>query len=570
MSNSAPAGRRPGMFDFSHLRGDLFGGLTAGVVALPLALAFGEASGAGPIAGVWGAILTGFFAALFGGTNTQVTGPTGPMVVVFAGVFASLSGNPALVFAAVVLAGIIQILFGIFRLGEYIRLVPYPVISGFMTGIGAIIILLQAPRLFGYEPESGGTISAIEAIPGALMDPNLAAAGLGFLTLAIVFFWPSALRKFVPSPLAALVIATAISAFFNMNEQFGVPILGSEITTGLPHFVVPTFSADTAFIILKAAIILAALGMIDSLLTSLVADNMTRTRHNSNRELIGQGIGNAMAGFFGAIPGAGATMRTVVNIKTGGVTRLSGMIHAVVLLSVAVMPFMTPLAQAIPHAVLAGILVKVGLDIVDVAYLKRAHKGPRWDLFLMALVLFITVFVDLITAVGVGVFLAGLGFVKSIADQQLEDIAKGDFDALDAESRSIIEQADGHIRVFEFSGPLSFGAAADLSHRIREVSEGHDVIVLDFHKLPSIDVSAARAVESIVTDATAEGTTVFTAGMTDKVSGVLGALGADQGIPEAHRFPTVHDALKAAKARLATGAEKGAGAETSEASAAPA
>ena len=238
-------------FDTSNMRGDIYGGLTAGIVALPLALAFGEASGAGPIAGLWGAIFVGFFASLFGGTGSNVSGPTGPMVVVFAGVFASLSGEPALIFAAVVLAGILQILFGILRFGKYIRLVPYPVVSGFMSGIGCIIIALQAARLFGHEPEGGGTIPALTAIPSAVADPNFIALGIGVLTLIIVFTWPAKWGRFLPGPLAALVIGTVLSVMMP-----GSPLLGS-IPTGLPSFVMPEFSQDTYLIVIEAAVILS-------------------------------------------------------------------------------------------------------------------------------------------------------------------------------------------------------------------------------------------------------------------------------------------------------------------------
>ena len=356
-------------FDTSNLRGDIFGGITAGIVALPLALAFGEASGAGPIAGMWGAIFVGFFAALFGGTGSQVSGPTGPMVVVFAGVFASLSGRPELVFAAVVLAGLIQVGLGFMKMGQYIRLVPYPVVSGFMSGIGCIIIALQVSRLFGHEPEAPGTIPALLEIGDAVTAPVWSALLIGASTLLVIFTWPKSLATYLPPPLAALIIGTVISLFVP-----GAPILG-DIPTGFPEFIMPAFSASTFAIVLEAAVILAALGAIDSLLTSLVADNMTRTRHDSDQELIGQGIGNTVAGLFGAIPGAGATMRTVINIRTGGQTRISGMLHSLLLLAIVIS--LAPLAKLIPHAALAGILIKVGYDIIDVAYLKRAHRGPR-------------------------------------------------------------------------------------------------------------------------------------------------------------------------------------------------
>lgn len=534
------------MFGFTkdNLRGDLFGGLTAGIVALPLALAFGEASGAGPIAGLYGAIIVGFFASLFGGTNSQISGPTGPMIVVFAGVYGSLNGDASLVFATVVLAGVVQIVFGVLKFGQYIRLVPYPVVSGFMSGIGCIIIALQTSRLFGHEPEGSGTIPALTAIPAAVMDPIWVALGLGLLTLIIVFNWPKQWGKFVPAPLAALLIGTVLSVFVS-----GAPVLG-DIPTGLPSFIMPSFSQDTIYVVIEAAIVLALLGSIDSLLTSLVADNMTRTRHNSNQELIGQGIGNMVAGFFGGIPGAGATMRTVVNIRTGGATKISGMTHSLLLLTIVVS--LAPLAAQIPHAVLAGILVKVGYDIIDVGYLKRAHKGPRWDLVLMVSVLGLTVFVDLITAVVVGVVMASLAFVKQIADLQLEKLGgvttEGLSIDLSEEEDKLFQSANKRISLFDFGGPLSFGAAADLGHQVREKSKGYgQALVLDFSRVPFVDVSAARAVETIGCDAEDSGKRVFISGMNQEVKDTLTSLEADCCLPVDIYFDNRLQALQAAK-----------------------
>ena len=531
--------------DFSNLRGDLMGGVTAGVVALPLALAFGEASGAGPIAGLWGAIIVGFFAALFGGTGSQVSGPTGPMVVVFAGVFASLSGDPGLVFAAVVLAGGLQILMGVLKLGQYIRLVPYPVVSGFMSGIGVIIIALQLSRLFGHEPDGGGTIPALTAIPGAVAAPVWPALLVGVLSLAIVFYWPKSWARYMPGALAALIIGTLVSLAVP-----GAPILG-DIPTGFPEFRLPVITGETAPIIIEAAVILALLGAIDSLLTSLVADNMTRGRHDSNRELIGQGVGNAVAGLFGAIPGAGATMRTVVNIRSGGLTNISGMTHALVLLGVVIS--FAPLAERIPHAVLAGILVKVGYDIIDWGYLRRAHRGPRWDLALMALVLVLTVFVDLITAVAAGVVLAALAFVKQIADMQIEKIRSISPRDLDnPEEQGLLDRLKGKVILFDFGGPLSFGAAADLGHHVRaRVESGAEAMILDFSRVPFIDLSAARAVETIAADAHQAGRAVFITGMNDAVRKTLEGLAADKHLPaDAHyatRIEALRDLVKAVK-----------------------
>ncbi|WP_334012830.1 SulP family inorganic anion transporter [Alteromonas sp. S167] len=526
--------------NLSNIRGDLTGGLTAGIVALPLALALGVASGLGPMAGLYGAIAVGFFAALFGGTPAQISGPTGPMVVVLAGLFASLSGDASLIFTAVILAGIFQIVFGVLGVGQYIRLVPYPVISGFMSGIGAIIIILQIGRLLGHEPP-GGTIGALTYLPTALADIDFITLALGLGTLVIAYKWPPALGKFVPGALAALIIGTLVSL------ALSVPVLG-DIPTGLPSLHLPVFDQSKALLILEAAFILAVLGAIDSLLTSLVADNMTRTRHDSNKELIGQGIGNTFAGLIGGIAGAGATMRTVVNIRSGGKYNISGMTHALVLLAIVL--GLSPLAAQIPHAVLAGILVKVGLDIIDWSYLKRAHKGPRWDFALMLMVLGLTVFVDLITAVGVGVVFAALAYVKQIARLQIEELNKIPESLNDPAENKLLESLKGKVSIFSFGGPLSFGAAADLGHHVRErVKPGSKFTILDFSRVPLMDVSAAMAVDTVTSDALAAGRQLLICGANEEVNKVL------EGVNEAHpgipNYATLHEALLHAKKNVA-------------------
>ncbi len=549
------------IFDFSHFRGDLFGGLTAGIVALPLGLAFGAGvfphdPQLGATAGLWGAIIVGFFAAAFGGTDTQISGPTGPMVVVFAGLLASLTAalgaaNPSaaplditlmaipLLFGAVILGGLLQIGMGVLRLGKYIKLVPYPVISGFMSGIGVIIIMLQFSQLFGSKPDGGTVFAALSAIPKALASPNYLALALGALTLVIVFFWPKKIGKFLPSTLAALIIVTIISMFIP-----GAPLLG-EIQAGIPSFIIPSFSTSTILLVLEAAIVLAVLGAIDSLLTSLVADNVTRTRHNSDQELIGQGIGNTIAGFFGALPGAGATMRTMVNIRTGGVTKLSGMIHGLALAAIVLVA--APLAAKIPNAVLAGILVKVGLDIIDFKYIKTAFKGPRWDFFLMMLVLLMTVFVNLIIAVGVGVFLAALAYVKLVGDEQIKAVGEAVPVRVTDEERELIEQSDGAVTMFDFGSPLSFGAAADLGHHVRQrMKAGSTAVVLDFSRMTFIDVSAAHAIETIAMDAKDVGKLVYASGINETVKSKLIGLDVYKALTQDHIFTDRTEALKAA------------------------
>jgi SulP family sulfate permease len=488
---------------FRNLRGDLFGGLTAAIVALPLALAFGVSSGAGAIAGLYGAIFVGFFAALFGGTPAQVSGPTGPMTVVMTTVIAALvARHPdtglTLAFTVIMLGGLFQILFGLLRLGQYITLMPYTVISGFMSGIGVIIILIQIPPLLGYQG-TGGVWSTVQQIPTYLSQPNPIATGLGLLTLAIVFAAPPKLNRILPSPLLALVFVTLLSVVLFSNAD--IPRIG-QIPTGLPKLRMPTFTFSELKEMFRYGLMLGVLGSIDSLLTSLVADSITRTQHDSDKELIGQGIGNCLSGLFGGLPGAGATMRTVVNVQAGGKTPLSGMVHALVLLLVVF--WARPLTTVIPHAVLAGLLLKVGIDIIDWGFIKRAHHLSFKGTGLMYLVLLLTVFVDLITAVVVGAFIANLLTIKRLTDVQSDRVQAitdpTQCNNLTSAEQEILTQAGGDILLFQLGGPMSFGAAKIISRRMSIVKD-YQALVLDLSEVPSIGVTAALAVETMVEDA---------------------------------------------------------------------
>jgi len=356
-------------YSLRTFRGDFFGGLTAGVVALPLALAFGVASGFGAVAGLYGAIALGFFAALLGGTSTQVSGPTGPMTVIFAAAIVAFPGDATAVLGVVFLAGILQIAFGFMKVGVFIRYMPYPVISGFMSGIGVIIILLQLHPLLG-AASVGSPLQAVLNLPASISSVNLYSLVLALITMAIVFLTPARISRVVPSPLLALLGGSLVSIMFN----FPVAVIG-EIPSGLPEFALPLFSVALLPKIIPMALALAVLGVIDSLLTSVVADSMTKTRHNSNQELIGQGMGNILASLIGGLPGAGATMRTVVNVKAGGTTRISGMTHSLFLL--AILLGLGRYAALIPLPVLAGILMKVGVDILDYRLLRMVKRVPR-------------------------------------------------------------------------------------------------------------------------------------------------------------------------------------------------
>jgi len=484
---------------FNNIRGDIFGGLTAAVVALPLALAFGVSSGAGPIAGLYGAIFVGFFAALFGGTPAQVSGPTGPMTVIMAAIFTEYTAmdpvqGPILAFTVVIMGGLFQIGFGLARIGRYINYVPLPVVSGFMSGIGVIIILLQLGPLLGY-PSSSGPMTSLIALPDALANLNVTALILGVVSIVIVYLTPAKLGKFIPSPLLALLIGTAL--WFALPDK-GVTVLG-DIPTGLPDFMLPVISLELLPGMIKSALILALLGTIDSLLTSLVADNITRSHHESDRELIGQGIGNTIAGFFGGLPGAGATMRTVVNVRAGGLTPISGSLHALVLLAIVL--GMGPIASNIPHVVLAGILIKVGTDIIDWDYLKRIHVSPRPGVIIMFTVLIITVFVDLIMAVGIGMTMAAMLHLKRHSDLQLSKInvrrSADEETPVSDEEASILNDSDGHILLFHIGGPLSFGSAKEMVKMLAYQQE-YQILVLDMSDVPSLDYTSSRAIKDMV------------------------------------------------------------------------
>lgn len=532
---------------FDNLRGDIYGGLTAAVVALPLALAFGVASGAGPVAGLYGAIFVGLFAALFGGTPAQVSGPTGPMTVVMAGIITQYAHEPALAFTVVMMGGLFQVLFGMFKLGRYISLMPFPVISGFMTGIGCIIIILEIAPLFGHAPPPGGVLAVVLALPDLVAAPQWSALAVGILSLGIVYLMPTRLAHLVPPPLAALVVGTVVVAFLLP----GAPVLG-DIPTGFPDPGLPQFEVALIPDMVQSALVLALLGSIDSLLTSLVADNVTQTHHDSDCELIGQGIGNMIAGAFGAIPGAGATMRTVVNVRAGGRTPISGALHALVLLAVVL--GVGGLAERIPHAVLAGILLKVGVDIIDWGYIKRMHRAPKAGVFFMVVVMLLTVFVDLITAVGVGIVLASLLFVKRMSDLQIASMktitGHSDETPLSDEESALIEAGHGRIIMFHLSGPISFGAAKGLARRLGAADE-YGVLVLDLTDVPMIDSSASLAVEDAVRQAHDRHKPVYLVGVGPAIENVLRQLGVIDMIGEDHRYETRFEALRHAVADIA-------------------
>jgi len=475
------------------VKGNLFGGMTAAVIALPLALAFGVASGLGATAGLYGAIVLGFVAAFVGGTPTQISGPTGPMTVMIAAAVVALHGDLQMIAATIFLAGMFQIVFGFMNLGRFVRYIPYPVISGFMSGIGVIIIVLQINPFLGVASDAS-VLHVLTSLPQTMAQSSLSALVLATLALAIVFFTPPSISRWLPTPLIALLVLTPVSALFDLP----VATIG-DIPSGLPDFVMPSFSFDQVNVIVPLAFTLALLGTIDSLLTSIVADSLTQTRHRPNRELFGQGIGNALCAFVGAIPGAGATMRTVINIKSGGTGNLSGMFHAVMLLGIVL--FFAPLASAIPLAVLAGILIKVGLDILDYRFIEVWKDSPRHDLAIMGTVFFVTVFIDLITAVFVGVVLASLSIVYRITEATHVDLVSSD-----SEENPIA--LPDHVRIIRVEGAFFFGSSNAFENRV-STALGIRTMIIDIAAVPFLDITAIFTLKDMLATLKRAGVEVY-------------------------------------------------------------
>ncbi|WP_084191101.1 SulP family inorganic anion transporter [Methylomarinum vadi] len=539
-------------FKLANLSGDLFGGLTAGVVALPLALAFGVQSGLGAIAGLYGAIMLGFIAALFGGTPTQISGPTGPMTVVASTVVASAveihSGSLEQAMGSVVaifmLAGLFQILLGMLKVGEYIRYIPYPVISGFMTGIGVIIISLELFPLLGHASPKR-IPDVFVHLPEIIDRINVAAIGLATATIVIIYLIPRLFSK-IPSTLAALVLGTLATALLELD----VPCIG-EIPQGLPslHFAsLAKIDLDLPILFVMPALTLAALGTLDSLLTSVVADNMTKTQHDSNRELFGQGLGNIASALIGGIPGAGATMRTVVNIKSGGRTRFSGMVHSIAM--VLVLLGAGQYAALVSQPVLAGILITVGIGIIDYKGLKHIRHVPRIDSIVMLTVLAITVFADLLVAIAVGMVLASVLFMKKMSDILEAHYMVGPVGSFAREESwsdelNVSEKVSEQVYIKHFGGPIFFGFVNKLQAMTRALPQV-GVVIFRMKNVPYIDQSGIYAIEEAVMALQAKGVLVLITGIQEQPRDMLMRIDLIPDlVPEQHIFQDFADCIKA-------------------------
>lgn len=494
-----------GRFADIDLKGDVFGGVTTAIISLPLALAFGVASGAGAEAGLWGAILVGLFAALFGGSSTLISEPTGPMTVIMTAILTSMvarypEAGLAVSFTVVMMAGAFQIVLGTLKLGKYITLMPYSVISGFMSGIGVILIILQLSPLLGQAAPAGGVMGTLTALPEIISQMKFSELFLGLLTLGILFFLPAQYRKQVPVQLVALVGVTLVSVLLFDSEE--IRRIGV-IPAGLPSFVIPTFNAEMFTTMVIDALVLGTLGCIDTLLTAVIGDSLTRKEHDSDKELRGQGLANMIAGLFGALPGAGATMGTVTNIQVGARSPLSGVVRALVLALVVLVA--GGLTEPIPMAVLAGIAVYVGFNILDWSFIQRAHKVSVQGMAIMYGVMLLTVFVDLIVAVGLGVFISNILIIERLSREQarqvkaISDADENDVPLTDSE-RALLDQANGKVLFFYLSGPMIFSVSKAIARQHNHISD-YEAMILDLTDVPMIDVTVGLALENAINDA---------------------------------------------------------------------
>ncbi len=557
-----------------NLKGDIFGGITAGIVALPLALAFGiqafggiddpSASSMGALAGLIGATFLGFFASLFGGTHSQISGPTGPMTVITAsllsGVWAAQHSMSAVLISmslAGLFCGVFQILFGILKIGKYVRYIPYPVLSGFMSGIGVIIIIQQLYPLIGCK-------SPVLVVDMITQFPERVAGGvsftallLGLSTIAIIYLFPLITKK-IPSTLVALLVMTIISLFLNMDEK----LLIGQIPAGFPMPAFAKEGLDLAGLdwglVLKASVIpgltLAGLGSIDTLLTSVVADNITKTHHNSNRELIGQGIGNMISGLFCGISGAGATMRTVVNVKSGGRTQISGMVHSLLLL--AVLLGLGSLVRYVPLAVLAGILITVGWGIIDFKGFKDLLRIPRADAVVLIIVFLLTVFVDLLTAVGIGMVIACVLFMKRASDLVEGGYSTAEMTNFDKESPwqdegGMPDKVKHKIYIQRLNGPIFFGTITKFQQVMNDVPEDAKIVIIRMRLVSFMDQSGLYAMETAIKELQDRGVLVLMTIIQPQPMYMLKTMKViPELVPELHTFETFEDCTEFLKNRV--------------------
>lgn len=546
--------RLPYDYNLRKLLGDVTGGVTTAVTVLPMALAYGVATGLGPIAGMYGAIAVGFLTAAFGGTPARISYTAAAMAVAMMVVLTQHASSPSEAFTIVMLAGLMQIALGILRIGRFVTYTPYSMIAGFTSGIGVVIIMIQTLPFLGAGPASGGLIGVVRAWPEAVLTLNLQAVILGAASLAICVFWPRRLGRFVPGPLLALVAGT-VPAMLWLHDA---PVIGP-LPRGIPVLQLPDLAPDLLLSAIQPALTLALIGSVNSLVTSLVSDTLTRTRHQPNRELMGQGVGNIAAGLLGALPGAGATSGTTVNIRAGGSTPVSGMLYALVLLALAL--GVGWVAEPIPLAVLSGILIKAGWDIIDWRLVARVRHVRRDYLLVMLLTLLLTVFVDLITAIAVGLIVAGFARARESERRELGRVIS--VPLLDREFFTGAANADAddadrfqaRVGLVDLRGEFSFASANELAWRVGADIEEHEIVIFDFSNTVHMDDSAALVMERLIGAAAATNTECIVLNLSGSVGDTLKSLNVFRRVPAERFVDGPDEARELARSLLNDGGE---------------
>lgn len=541
-------------YDLKTFRGDLYGGIVAAVVALPLALAFGVTSGLGAIAGLYGVMVVGVLAALFGGTPGQTSGPTAPIAVAVAAIVANHSDHLDEVFTILIMAGLIQIAMGLTKAGRFISYTPYSVVSGFMSGIGLMIIIINILPFLGEPVAKGGPRDVFQLLPGAIKSFNAQGFILAALTLGIAVFWPRRLSGYLPNYLAALLIGTAVGELW----LTGSPVIG-EVPIGIPELRMPAFSIDQLLGALQPAIILALLGSIDSLVTALTVDALCHTRHNPNKELLGQGLGNTAAGMIGALPGAGSTMDTMVNIRSGGRTPVSGVVRSLIILGLVL--GLGRYVEAIPHAVMAGMLVRIGWEAIDWQFIKRSLHIQRTHLTVMLITMGLTVIVDIVAAVAIGLIAAGLASSRQLERLQLDSVVSVpllDHSFLDDDMAELLAGEppggrggpttdDGEVfsaraGLIKLRGSFTVASSNRLVDTIGADIREHEIVILDFSETVYVDDSASMVVERMVNIAKEEKTECIVMGLRGLPAETLQGFDVFRQVPAEHFVETLDEA----------------------------
>ncbi len=517
-------------YSLKLLKGDIFGGITAAIISLPVAIAFGVASGVGAQAGLYAAIVIGFFAAVFGGTPAMVSGPTAPMIIAMAVIVTHSADSLAEAFTIVMFAGLIQIGFGVFRVGRFIAYTPYSVISGFMTGIGIIIISLQVLPILGLENPESGFKEVFAQLPEILSSINWHAIGVAAATLIAIVAWPLALHRYVPATLAALVAGSLLGVFVFTDA----PVVGA-IPSGIPDLQIPILELDFLIGVISPALVLAIIGSIESLLVALISDALTRSRHNPNKEIVSQGIANMFSGLFGGLPGSGSPIPTIVNIKAGARTRVSAILAAFCLL--LFLFDLGRLVEQIPLAVLALLLVRIGWHVIDMRFLSRLHKIEKAHVTVMLLTALLTVFVDLLTAVAIGLIASGM--INAINAEKIELDSVISVPLIDINSEDPFTPRMGLVKMI---GRFTFASASTLQHVIAEDIREHEVVIFDFSETEDMDDSAVMVIRQLVVSSFEQGTPCVVLGLSDHVGRLLRSFHALEGIDEGNYVETLDEA----------------------------